>query len=76
MLLANISVAKRIYEYFPEFALLRRHPAPPPANYDILVKAARSKVRWRKYFCLLLVFSCLVLTCVVSILCSHKVNNW
>ncbi|XP_075908327.1 exosome complex exonuclease RRP44-like [Petromyzon marinus] len=43
MLLANISVAERIVGEFPECALLRRHPAPPPSNYDILVKAAKSK---------------------------------
>ena len=45
MLLANISVAKKIFQHFPEFSVLRRHPSPPPANYDVLVKAARSKVR-------------------------------
>lgn len=44
MLLANISVAKKIFQHFPEFAVLRRHPSPPPANYDLLVKAASSKV--------------------------------
>lgn len=44
MLLANISVAKKIYEHFPEFAVLRRHPSPPPSNYNIIVKAAYSKV--------------------------------
>ncbi|KAK2824440.1 hypothetical protein Q5P01_021615 [Channa striata] len=43
MLLANISVAQKIYEEFPECALLRKHPAPPPSNYDILLKAAKSK---------------------------------
>ncbi|XP_033259145.1 exosome complex exonuclease RRP44 isoform X2 [Orcinus orca] len=43
MLLANISVAKKIHEEFPEHALLRKHPAPPPSNYEILVKAAKSK---------------------------------
>ncbi|XP_030817141.1 exosome complex exonuclease RRP44 [Camarhynchus parvulus] len=43
MLLANISVAQKIYDEFPEFALLRKHPAPPPSNYDILVKAAKFK---------------------------------
>ncbi|KAM6099526.1 exosome complex exonuclease RRP44 [Theristicus caerulescens] len=43
MLLANISVAQKIYNEFPEFALLRKHPAPPPSNYDILVKAAKSQ---------------------------------
>uniref|UniRef100_A0A8D2Q3C2 Exosome complex exonuclease RRP44 n=1 Tax=Varanus komodoensis TaxID=61221 RepID=A0A8D2Q3C2_VARKO len=43
MLLANISVAQKIYDEFSEHALLRKHPAPPPSNYDILVKAAKSK---------------------------------
>ncbi|XP_063808999.1 exosome complex exonuclease RRP44 isoform X2 [Pseudophryne corroboree] len=43
MLLANISVAQKIFDEFPEYALLRKHPAPPPGNYDILVKAAKSK---------------------------------
>ncbi|XP_078258402.1 exosome complex exonuclease RRP44 isoform X2 [Rhinoraja longicauda] len=43
MLLANISVAQKIYEEFSECALLRKHPAPPLSNYDILVKAASSK---------------------------------
>uniref|UniRef100_A0A3Q2EDR2 Protein DIS3 homolog n=1 Tax=Cyprinodon variegatus TaxID=28743 RepID=A0A3Q2EDR2_CYPVA len=43
MLLANISVAQKIYDEFPECALLRKHPAPPPSNYDILMKAAKSK---------------------------------
>uniref|UniRef100_M4AUW9 Protein DIS3 homolog n=1 Tax=Xiphophorus maculatus TaxID=8083 RepID=M4AUW9_XIPMA len=43
MLLANISVAQKIYDEFPESALLRKHPAPPPSNYDILIKAAKSK---------------------------------
>ncbi|MBN3286432.1 RRP44 exonuclease, partial [Polyodon spathula] len=44
MLLANISVAK-IYDEFAECALLRKHPAPPPSNCDMLVKAAKSKAR-------------------------------
>ncbi|KAM9847835.1 exosome complex exonuclease RRP44 [Aulostomus maculatus] len=43
MLLANISVAQKIYDEFAECALLRKHPAPPPSNYDILLKAAKSK---------------------------------
>lgn len=43
MLLANISVAQKIYEEFPDCAMLRKHPAPPPSNYDILIKAAKSK---------------------------------
>lgn len=45
MLLANISVAQKIYDEFPDCALLRKHPAPPPSNYDVLQKAAKSKVR-------------------------------
>lgn len=43
MLLANISVAKRIYEEFPHCALLRRHPSPPLSNYEILIKAGACK---------------------------------
>ena len=43
MLLANISVAKHIYEMFPHCALLRRHPPPPLSNYDILIKAGACK---------------------------------
>nr|XP_015800299.2 exosome complex exonuclease RRP44 [Nothobranchius furzeri] len=43
MLLANISVAQKIYDEFSECALLRKHPAPPPSNYDVLIKAAKSK---------------------------------
>ena len=40
MLAANISAAERIYQEFPDCAMLRRHPAPPPSNFDPLVKAA------------------------------------
>ncbi|RNA39969.1 Exosome complex exonuclease RRP44, partial [Brachionus plicatilis] len=43
MLLANVTVAKKIYEVFPQCACLRRHPAPPVSNFDPLVKAAESK---------------------------------
>lgn len=43
MLLANITVAKKIYEVFPQCACLRRHPAPPASNFDPLIKAAESK---------------------------------
>ena len=43
MLAANISAAKRIFEVFPDCAMLRRHPAPPPSNFDPLVKAARQQ---------------------------------
>uniref|UniRef100_A0A8C2KSL2 DIS3 exosome endoribonuclease and 3'-5' exoribonuclease n=2 Tax=Cyprinus carpio TaxID=7962 RepID=A0A8C2KSL2_CYPCA len=44
MLLANISVAQKIYDEFSECALLRKHPSPPPSNYDILIKAAKSRL--------------------------------
>ena len=40
MLLANIWVARRTVEAFPRYALLRRHPAPPPAQFDSLLAAA------------------------------------
>ena len=43
MLLANITVAKKIFETFPQFACLRRHPEPPASNFDPLIKAAESK---------------------------------
>lgn len=36
MLLANISVARKIYEAFPQTAMLRRHAAPPSTNFEIL----------------------------------------
>jgi exosome complex exonuclease DIS3/RRP44 len=39
MLLANISVARRICQEFPETSLLRRHPQPPAANFDGLKRA-------------------------------------
>ena len=44
MLLANISTAEKIQEEFPNCAVLRRHPSPPPSNFDPLIKAALSKV--------------------------------
>lgn len=36
MLLANISVARKIYDAFPQTAMLRRHAAPPSTNFEIL----------------------------------------
>ncbi|CAH03060.1 exosome catalytic subunit DIS3 [Kluyveromyces lactis] len=36
MLLANISVARKIYEAFPQTAMLRRHAAPPSTNFELL----------------------------------------
>ncbi|KAI7815809.1 hypothetical protein BC939DRAFT_404742 [Gamsiella multidivaricata] len=39
MLLANISVARKIYEKFPDSAMLRCHPTPPATNFEKLEKA-------------------------------------
>lgn len=36
MLLANTSVAKKIYDSFPQTAMLRRHGAPPATNFETL----------------------------------------
>lgn len=36
MLLANISVARKIYDAFPQTAMLRRHAAPPATNFETL----------------------------------------
>ncbi|KAJ1827375.1 exosome catalytic subunit dis3, partial [Coemansia sp. RSA 2599] len=41
MLLANISVARKIYEHFPDSAILRRHPEPPAQNFDNLQQALK-----------------------------------
>ena len=43
MLLANISVARKTKEEFPHCAVLRRHPAPPLSNYEVLIKAGAAK---------------------------------
>ncbi|XP_028406202.1 exosome complex exonuclease RRP44-like [Dendronephthya gigantea] len=43
MLLANISVAKKILSHYPEYSVLRRHPSPPLSNYEPLIRAAKSK---------------------------------
>ncbi|XP_012533030.1 exosome complex exonuclease RRP44 [Monomorium pharaonis] len=43
MLLANISVAKKILAEFPECAMLRRHPEPPQSNFEPLIKAAKNQ---------------------------------
>jgi len=40
MLLANITVADHILKHFPAQALLRRHPVPPPRQFEPLLKAA------------------------------------
>lgn len=36
MLLANISVARKIFDAFPQTAMLRRHAAPPSTNFETL----------------------------------------
>lgn len=43
MLLANVSVASRIYEAFPQTAILRRHGAPPKTNFDELANQLKVK---------------------------------
>lgn len=43
MLMANISVANKIYEAFPQTALLRRHAAPPKTNFELLQNQLKVK---------------------------------
>ncbi|KAF3076984.1 Exosome complex exonuclease dis3 [Trichoderma lentiforme] len=43
MLFANVSVAAKIYEAFPQTAILRRHGAPPKTNFDELADQLRIK---------------------------------
>ncbi|KAL1964668.1 hypothetical protein VTN77DRAFT_6694 [Rasamsonia byssochlamydoides] len=43
MLLANITVASKIYETFPQTALLRRHASPPPQNFEELATQLQKK---------------------------------
>ena len=43
MLFANISVAAKIHEAFPQTAILRRHAAPPKTNFDELSNQLRVK---------------------------------
>ncbi|CAN6662341.1 exosome complex exonuclease Dis3p [Trichomonascus vanleenenianus] len=43
MLLANISVARKIYEAYPQTAMLRRHGSPPASNFEILNDQLRIK---------------------------------
>lgn len=42
MLLANITVAKKIVRHFPTLSLLRRHPAPSKRQFDLLCSQARA----------------------------------
>ncbi|QIX01936.1 hypothetical protein AMS68_007453 [Peltaster fructicola] len=43
MLLANISVAAKVYDAFPQTALLRRHAAPPKTNFEELANQLKVK---------------------------------
>jgi len=43
MLLANTTVAAKIYDAFPQTAILRRHAAPPKTNFDELSNQLRVK---------------------------------
>ncbi|XP_043496983.1 exosome complex exonuclease RRP44 [Polistes fuscatus] len=43
MLLANISVAHKIFSEFPECAMLRRHPEPSQKNFEPLIKAGKNQ---------------------------------
>lgn len=43
MLCANISVARKIYEAFPQVAMLRRHGEPPSTNFEKLNDVLRIK---------------------------------
>lgn len=43
MLCANISVARKIYDAFPQVAMLRRHGAPPATNFEQLNDMLRTK---------------------------------
>jgi exosome complex exonuclease DIS3/RRP44 len=43
MLFANVSVAAKIYDAFPQTAILRRHAAPPKTNFDELANQLQVK---------------------------------
>ncbi len=38
---ANVTVAEKLLQSFPSYAVLRYHATPAPQNFDDLVKAAR-----------------------------------
>ncbi|KAF6039600.1 DIS3 [Bugula neritina] len=42
MLLANVSVAKKIYDEFSQCAVLRRHPSPPYSNFDPMLAVCKA----------------------------------
>ena len=43
MLLANVAVAQKILQHFPQWSLLRRHQTPSPEMYEPLLQAVASK---------------------------------
>lgn len=44
MLLANVTVAQKIYEDFPQAAVLRRHQPPPYSNFDPMLAVCKAYV--------------------------------
>jgi len=42
MLLANVTVSKKILRHYPTLSVLRRHPAPSRAAFDSLIKKAKN----------------------------------
>lgn len=44
MLLANISVAERILEAYPDCAILRRHPIPSRESFKMLTEVCFTKI--------------------------------
>ena len=43
MLLANVTVSKKILRHYPTLSILRRHPAPNRAMFDSLISKAKCK---------------------------------
>ena len=43
MLLANVTVAKKILRHYPTLSILRRHPAPNRSMFDGLISKARTR---------------------------------
>jgi len=43
MLLANVTVAKKILRHYPTLSILRRHPAPNRSKFDSLIQKAKTR---------------------------------
>ena len=52
MLLANVTVAEHVLDAFPACALLRRHPVPPPRQFEPLLRAAAAAARRHRHLVL------------------------